>query len=379
MSDALDNLMASFQQPARGQIRPSPPIPISRSLRHSCDLQGLAIPQADCLHTHLEIPPISEKPAKLLPSSAQRKARVTAASLGPQLSVTEQAYEREPQPAAPHAHPHHAAQVPTHHVGSCMEEHGYASNLNPKFRKCMEDEHTACRLHVPGLPSCQFFGCYDGHGGRDAVDFVRAHLHKMIERELRESATPQADVSYCVSRAFLKLDHMLLQLGTYNCGTTASVCLLWRGASGAAELHMANVGDSRCLLLSEKGPLRVTVDHLATDESEACRVQQEGGQIIGKRVGGSLALTRALGDHALKGAGGGVSATPHYVRRLLSAEDRFVVLASDGVWDVMTDDLVYWEVMSHASEMAQQLSMRLVMAAIERGTRDNVSALIVRL
>jgi len=55
------------------------------------------------------------------------------------------------------------------------------------------------------------------------------------------------------------------------------------------------------------------------------------------------------------------------------------VLASDGVWDVMTDDLVYWEVMSHASEMAQQLSMRLVMAAIERGTRDNVSALIVRL
>lgn len=106
---------------------------------------------------------------------------------------------------------------------------------------------------------------------------------------------------------------------------------------------------------------------------------QEGGRIIGKRVGGSLALTRALGDHALKGTGGGVSATPHYVLHKIVPGDLFVLLASDGVWDVMTDDEAFHLVINSAAEAAQELSKQLVSAALERGTRDNVSALIVRL
>jgi len=226
-------------------------------------------------------------------------------------------------------------------------------------------------MHAPRDPA--------GHGGRDAVDFVCTHLHKMVERELCEGGSAhEADVEACIGRAFLKLDRMLLQMGTFQCGTTASVCILCRGPSGTPELHVANVGDSRCLLLSESGARRLTADHLATDEAEALRVQQEGGKIIGKRVGGSLALTRALGDHALKGAGGGVSASPHYVRHGLGPEDRFVLLASDGVWDVVTDDEAHTQLMSSSGATAGELSRDLVQLAVDRGTRDNVSALVVR-
>jgi len=247
----------------------------------------------------------------------------------------------------------------------------------------MEDDHVACSLRAGArAPGCRFFGLYDGHGGREAVDFVTTHLHKMVERELCEAdAAPDAvSVPRALSGAFHKLDRMLQQVGTYNCGTTAVVCLCVRGPAGAPpELHVANVGDSRGLLLSEGGVRRLTVDHLATDEAEALRVQREGGQIIGRRVGGTLALTRALGDHSLKGPGGGVTAEPHYVSHRLSAADRFVLLASDGVWDVVSDEEAHRLLLSLDAESADEMCKRLVSLALERGTRDNVSALVVRL
>ena len=53
------------------------------------------------------------------------------------------------------------------------------------------------------------------------------------------------------------------------------------------------------------------------------------------RVGGSLAVTRAFGDHALKSTG--VTAKPFINKHILRPFDKFMVIASDGVWDVLTD------------------------------------------
>lgn len=53
------------------------------------------------------------------------------------------------------------------------------------------------------------------------------------------------------------------------------------------------------------------------------------------RVGGSLAITRAFGDHALKRDG--VTAKPFINKHVLRPFDKFLVIASDGVWDVLED------------------------------------------
>ena len=53
------------------------------------------------------------------------------------------------------------------------------------------------------------------------------------------------------------------------------------------------------------------------------------------RVAGSLAVTRAFGDHALKNDG--VTAKPYSNKHVLRPFDKFLVIASDGVWDVLTD------------------------------------------
>jgi serine/threonine protein phosphatase PrpC len=53
------------------------------------------------------------------------------------------------------------------------------------------------------------------------------------------------------------------------------------------------------------------------------------------RVGGVLAVTRAFGDHSLKKAG--VSAIPHVLKYTLKPFDKFLIIASDGVWDSLSD------------------------------------------
>lgn len=246
----------------------------------------------------------------------------------------------------------------------------------------MEDDHIVYSVLTNRFPVCKLYGLYDGHGGRDAVDFAMKHLHKMVEKELCDSeamgpSTPS--IQKLLSSSFLKLDRMLANTGCFNCGTTAVLCLCCSAAGTPPEIHVANVGDSRCLLVSDRGVRRLTMDHLATDEAEALRVQRDGGQIICRRVGGTLALTRALGDHSLKGPGGGVTAEPHYVVHRLEPKDRFLLLASDGLWDVISDEEAHQYVLSWASEAADEICMRLVNLALERGTRDNVSAMVVRL
>jgi len=81
-------------------------------------------------------------------------------------------------------------------------------------------------------------------------------------------------------------------------------------------------------------------DHKASDPLECKRVIEAGGQIINDRVNGMLAMTRALGDHLLKTPAlpnDVVSNVPDISSTDITPQDQFVVLACDGIWDVMTD------------------------------------------
>ena len=76
-------------------------------------------------------------------------------------------------------------------------------------------------------------------------------------------------------------------------------------------------------------------DHKGTDFAEIERIKSGGGILFDGRVGGSLAVTRALGDHSLKS--NGVIAKPYIQKHLLKTGDKFLIIACDGVWDVLED------------------------------------------
>ena len=65
-------------------------------------------------------------------------------------------------------------------------------------------------------------------------------------------------------------------------------------------MHVANLGDTRAVLSLDGTAKRVTIDHKTTNVSEQERIKKEGGLILKGRVGGQLAITRALGDLMLK-------------------------------------------------------------------------------
>lgn len=79
----------------------------------------------------------------------------------------------------------------------------------------------------------------------------------------------------------------------------------------------------------------MSYDHRGTDPQEIERVRRDGGVILEGRVGGTLAITRAFGDHSLKKDG--VIAKPFIKKHILRPNDKFLVIASDGVWDSMED------------------------------------------
>lgn len=133
---------------------------------------------------------------------------------------------------------------------------------------------------------------------------------------------------------FEKIDNELRLIDSDGCGSTACVVLVRKeGANKVA--YCANIGDTRAVLSKSGKADRFSIDDKADNPDEVARVKGGGGIILGERVGGVLAVTRAFGDHSLKKAG--LIATPHIHKHILKPFDKYLVIASDGIWDELSD------------------------------------------
>jgi serine/threonine protein phosphatase PrpC len=233
-----------------------------------------------------------------------------------------------------------------------------------------------------------------------------------------------------VERDFSKWERKYEQddLQRYNenlgSGTTAVVVIVKEDGT----VVVANVGDSRAIMSQQRaggGQGRVvqqlSVDHKPDTEEERQRVVRAGGTVsrevvAGVGVGpyrvwtaagkGGLSLTRSIGDFRLKdpsckggliqeGGAPIVSWTPDVTVDQMHVREggsEWVVLASDGVWDVVSNEEAITiatdvlEGMSTAEEknnnknagVAQAVSDAIVRAAFQRGSEDNITALVVR-
>lgn len=261
-----------------------------------------------------------------------------------------------------------------------------AEDANPGFRPAMEDAYII-RDNFGGDPQWSYYGCYDGHGGRQVVDYTLANMHDIFSQELIKSNFDRTQMAKIFERAFQTTDNQLRQLGAWHCGTTCTVGLIYtpyspvpangQPAGGVKRtLYIGNVGDSRgSIVNASSGGERLTVDHKATDPEEHARVTHEGGVISRGRVGGQLMLTRALGDFAFKASG--VIAKPYFAQRELRQDDVCVVLASDGLWDVMDEIDVARIVLAGKSKKfdIKRVPQNLVDVAKSRGSADNITAL----
>eukprot|EP00823_Brevimastigomonas_motovehiculus_P004768 TRINITY_DN3265_c0_g1_i1.p1 TRINITY_DN3265_c0_g1~~TRINITY_DN3265_c0_g1_i1.p1 ORF type:complete len:300 (-),score=69.96 TRINITY_DN3265_c0_g1_i1:792-1691(-) len=237
-------------------------------------------------------------------------------------------------------------------------------------RDYMEDTFQAM-VNIEGDEKCAYFGVYDGHGGCHAAEYTAAHLHSLLIKQPNFREQPVASLKH----AFQQLDNDWLSIAEnqgFDDGTTVLGAFITNGV-----LYVANAGDSRAVLVQRGRPVMMSVDHKPSRLDEKERVEKLGGHIVlygTWRVEGILAVTRSVGDRRLKTY---VIPTPEVASRPLDASDDFLILATDGLWDVMANAEAA-EIVA-TSESVEAAAQRLTRIASDRGSMDNITSMVINL
>jgi serine/threonine protein phosphatase PrpC len=186
------------------------------------------------------------------------------------------------------------------------------------------------------------------------------------------------DTSFTAIRSRMLQKRMAMGARMWDDGSTALTCLI-KGST----ILVANAGDSRAVACLGGKTVPLSVDHKPNLPAERARVQAAGGTVTCLmgcyRVMGMLAMSRALGDVIIEQY---LSQEPDVVDQTLSHRD-FVVMASDGLWDVLSNQEVVQLVQTESSKVGWNpehlttVANKVCMEAFRRGSMDNISVMIV--
>ena len=228
-------------------------------------------------------------------------------------------------------------------------------------RPTMEDACASCGEFAG--PRTQYYGLFDGHGGKEVALYCAEHLHHLIAREMgRGFGVPEA-----IRASIRAVNADVLKKWDFA-GTTAAIVVIARDT-----IYAANVGDSRVVMVENGIARRLTFDHKATVASEKRLIVARGGRVFMGRVNGILMVSRAIGDAEIAKF---ITCDPYQTTTNMRSNQRLII-ACDGVWDVMTDQDAA-DIMAR-SEDPKDAARAIKAEALRRGTMDNVSVMCVDL
>ncbi|XP_041349751.1 protein phosphatase 1E-like isoform X2 [Gigantopelta aegis] len=245
-------------------------------------------------------------------------------------------------------------------------------------RRKMEDIH----IVIPDLnslynlkeePAQSFYAVFDGHGGVNAAVYSSCHLHTNMIRDPNFTD----DASRATRRAYAVTDERFTdraRKGNLRSGTTC-IAVLIRGST----LHVSWLGDSQAILVKNGNVISIMEPHKPEREDERTRIEALGGYVIffgAWRVNGNIAVSRAIGDISQKPF---VCSDADVVSFDLDGDEDYMVLACDGVWDVLQaidiPDIVYTHVKEHGSKTG--VARAIVNQSKDSGSNDNISVIVV--
>jgi len=210
------------------------------------------------------------------------------------------------------------------------------------WRAQMEDDHIVM-LSLKEAPELSLFGVFDGHGG----DHVAHYTAKQVQRHFTTAPSFKPPftaevVSSAFTSAIIGLDADLKKQPEHMSGNDQSGSTLTMVAITGSDIVCANTGDSRSVLSRAGQAVDLSNDHKPFLDEEKDRIERAGGHVKFNRVNGDLAVSRALGDFAYKTRDDlppeaqAVTANPEIKVEARTEADEFVILACDGIWDVMS-------------------------------------------
>lgn len=259
------------------------------------------------------------------------------------------------------------------------------TNANLKCRRANEDTH-----HVSNFGNFgRILAIYDGHGGIDCANalsqlfhvYILKHLDKIEQLKKASRLTPYLidQIRQNIKDAFKECDEYLHE-NKVKAGSTAIIVI-----ELLDYLFFCNLGDSRAVFFDKDyKPIFETRDQKPSDELEQERIKQCGGYVntFGNvaRVNGSLAVARAFGNfdyfsgfkynsNGYTAFDGPVSARPEI--DAVPKQDGYLILACDGLWDVVTNQEV--------AHLVQQGGINLADYAVTKGSQDNVTVITTKI
>nr|AIA78392.1 protein phosphatase 2C [Oryza sativa Japonica Group] len=228
----------------------------------------------------------------------------------------------------------------------------------------MEDFYDVKLMKIDGQP-VSLFGVFDGHGGPRAAEYLKENLFENLLKH-PEFLT---DTKLTISETYQKTDTDFLESESNAFGDDGSTTSVVGG-----HLYVASVGDSRAVVSKAGKAMALSEDHKPNRSDERKRIENARGVVIWAgtwRVGGVLAMSRAFGNRLLKPF---VVAEPEIQEELVNEDLECLVLASDGLWDVVENE----EAVSLAKteDLPESVARKLTEIAYSRGSADNITCIV---
>ncbi|XP_023551136.1 probable protein phosphatase 2C 24 isoform X1 [Cucurbita pepo subsp. pepo] len=272
----------------------------------------------------------------------------------------------------------------------------------------------------PQIP-LHFFGVFDGHGCSHVSVRCENRMHELLKEEIESELGESMEWKTLMQRSFGRMDEEVKEFchhdeddgdededededdrnkNTVSCrcklqtprqydtvGSTALVAIVT-----PHQLIISNCGDSRAVLCRKTSVLPLSSDHKPDRPDELSRIESRGGRVIywdGARVLGVLAMSRAIGDGYLKPY---VISEPEVVEVDRTGEDEFLILATDGLWDVVSNETACDVVrtcmrappastssLSGSDKTCSDASIVLTKLAMAKHSSDNISVVVIDL
>lgn len=247
--------------------------------------------------------------------------------------------------------------------------YGVAESVGLRSR--MEDSYALWEIEDQDLFGAEV---YDGHNGSlaatIAAEILTPRLLSFLKTEKGDKAEPLTFRDQ-IRQAYLSTDTYIIDHGIES-GAAAATLHIVNG-----KFCAANSGDSSVVIDTEKEAVQLTLDHKPDLPAEMARIRRLGGQVKFldlPRLQGVLAISRALGDPQLRPF---LTPEPRVVEGLLGRENRFAVVACDGLWNVLAPEEVM--AMVRGADDPQGVADKIVARAIALGSTDNITVIVLDL
>lgn len=257
-------------------------------------------------------------------------------------------------------------------------------------RQSNEDKHTIIinlnkseKEKDINLNNVNLYGVYDGHGGK----FVSNFLSENLPLFFTDKATKYPLTKNFVNEVYDEIQNILYtkyQEKCTDCGSTCLVCIHFL-ENGEHHLNVLNTGDSRGVICRNNMGIPLTKDHKPNWPDEKRRINKLGGEI---KFDGhdwrilDLSVSRAFGDKSCEKY---ISHRPELFKYKLYDKDKFMILACDGLWDVISSQDAVNFILENCYDIDldkrinENINVAKLLAeyALKSNSTDNVTVIVV--